>query len=86
MIASFSDLTQAIDELKDVVQKFLQALLQHPEPRSEIVIEELNAILLQKYEQQTMANHGADTDAAVNAAQVTPHDVIQASQKYESKT
>lgn len=46
MMASFSDLTQAIEELKEAVQKFLQALLQHPEPRSGIVIEELNAILL----------------------------------------
>lgn len=50
MIVSFRDLTRAIEELKEEVEKFLQALLQHPEPRSETVIEELNDILLQKFE------------------------------------
>jgi hypothetical protein len=52
MVVSFSDLTQAIEELKETVRMFLQALLQHPEPRSKIVIEELNVILQQKYELQ----------------------------------
>jgi len=49
-ILIFTDITQATRELGEEVQKFIQALRIHPEPRDETVITELSNVLSQKYE------------------------------------